>query len=426
MEAAEPITISVYMFVILGVLLALSAFFSGSETGLLGIDWLRLQFLARKGNKKAKTVERLLNRKDVLIGTILVGNNLVNIAASAIATAMAVAYFGPEGIAIATGAMTLFVLIFSEVAPKTFASQHSEKVALTVGPVFYLLSKLMYPVVIVVTFLAGLVLKVFGADPGGAKRRRISEEEIRHMLTHGADASVVAENKRKMLHGIFTMGKQDVREVMVPRPQVRALEITASPREVIDFFRATGYTRAPVYRDGLDDIAGIVHVRDVLELASKEGGAGIASIMMDPFFVPDTMNLETLMVEFQKKHFQMAVVVDEYGGVEGVITLEDILEEIVGEIRDEHDIEGEGFRFLSGGKVLVQGEISIREVNAKLGLNLPTDVDVTLGGFVMTMLGHIPEAGDTLKFDGAKFRVERAGKRRAITVRITPGAQTAE
>jgi Mg2+/Co2+ transporter CorB len=414
------------LLALLGFLLVLSAFFSGSETALLGADWMKMRYLARKGDRRAKIHQRLLERRDLLLGTILVGNNLVNIAASAIATALALSWFGENGIAIATGSMTLLLLVFGEIAPKTFASQRSEPVALAVTPIFAVLSRLLYPAVGAVTLLSNGLLRLFGARPEATARPSLSEEEVRALLSEGADAVAVAESKRRMLHGIFQMGRRKVPEVMVPRTRVRALDVATPLREAVEAFVTTGYTRLPIYRENLDDLVGIAHARDALALLGRGNGGSIASIAREPFFVPDSKDLESLLYEFQSKRTHMAVVVDEYGGVEGIVTLEDVLEEIVGEIRDEHDVEGESLRFLPGGEALVHGGVSIRDVNQRLKLRLPSEHDVTLGGFVTTHLGHIPEVGESFRHGSSRFTVERTGRHRVLLVRVTPLPAPAE
>jgi putative hemolysin len=406
--------------ILLLVLLLLSAFFSGSETALLGADWLKMRYLMRKGDKRARIHQVLMERRDLLLGTILVGNNVVNIAASAIATALALGLFGERGIAVATAAMTLALLVFGEIAPKTFASQRAEAVALSVSPIFGLLSRALYPAVVTVTFLSNSLLKLFGARPEATPRPSLSEDEIHTLIADGAGTGAVAESKRRMLHGIFQMGRQMAREVMVPRTRVRALDVSTPLNEAVETFVTTGYTRLPVYRESLDEMVGIAHARDALAILGRGEAGTLASIARDPFFVPESKDLESLLYEFQTRRTHMAVVVDEYGGVEGIVTLEDVLEEIVGEIRDEHDVEGEAIRFLPGGEVLVHGGVSIRDANERLKLRLPTDVDVTLGGFVMTRLGHIPEVGESFRHGRAVFRVERKGRHRVLLVRVTP------
>jgi putative hemolysin len=408
------------MLIILGALFVLSAFFSGSETALLGADWLRIRYLVRKGDRRARILQALLDRRDILIGTILIGNNLVNIAASAIATALALTVFGERGIVVATGVMTLLLLVFSEIAPKTYASQHSETAALTVAPIFAVLNRALFPAVIGVTFISNGLLRLVGARPEASARPSVSEDEIRTLITDGGESVAVEEGKRRMLHGIFQMGRQTAREVMIPRTRVQAVDVATPVSEAAAIFVETGYTRLPVYRESLDGILGVAHARDALALVARGEEASLAAIAHEPFFVPECIDLESLLYEFQKKRTHMAVVVDEYGGVEGIVTLEDVLEEIVGEIRDEHDVEGEPLRFLPGGEAVVHGGVSIRDVNAKLGLKLPHEPDVTLAGFVTTRLGHIPEPGENFRHQEAVFKVERTGRNRVLLVRVTP------
>ncbi len=402
-------------------LLVLSAFFSGSETALLGADWLRIRYLARKGDRRARAVEQLLQRRDILIGTILVGNNLVNIAASSIATALFLAALGERGIVVATVTMTLLLLVFSEIAPKTFASQRPEPVALGVSTAFVVLTRILYPGVWVVTGVSNVLLRLLGASPEATARPSLSEDEIRALIAEGRSAGIeVEEGKRRMLHGVFQIARKSVREVMVPRTRVQALDAATPLAEAAQTFVKEGYTRLPVYRESLDNIVGIAHAREALALLSRGAAGSIAAVARDPFFVPESKDLESLLYEFQKRRTHMAVVVDEYGGVDGIVTLEDILEEIVGEIRDEHDIESEALRFLPGGEALVHGSMPVRDAEERLGLRLPREPDVTLGGFVMTQLGHIPEAGESFRHGRAVFTVERTGRNRVLLIRVTP------
>ncbi|PLX46441.1 MAG: hypothetical protein C0609_00545 [Deltaproteobacteria bacterium] len=223
-----------------------------------------------------------------------------------------------------------------------------------------------------------------------------------------------------MLHGIFEMSRHTVREIMVPRTRVKTLEISTPIAEAANRFVKTGYTRLPVYRENLDTIIGVCHARDVLELVASGSKAELGTVIREILYVPEKMTLEDLLFEFQKKRTHMAVVIDEFSGVEGIATLEDVLEEIVGEIQDEHDLEGDTIRFLPGGEAMVRGIASLREVNNSLGLSIPTDVDVTLGGFVMTTLGHIPKSGESFIYENSRFTVERTSGHRVLLIRVTP------
>jgi putative hemolysin len=419
-DATTAVTHLPWFLALLAALLLLSAFFSGAETALLGVDWLRVRYLVRKGSRRARVLQVLLERKDLLIGTILVGNNVVNIAASAVATAMALTLFGGQGIVLATGVMTLLVLVFSEIAPKTFASQHAEPVALAVAPVFRVLVRLMFPASFLVTRLARLLLSLLGVDPAARPRMHLSEDELRVLISEGAAAGSVEADKRHMLHGIFQMGRQTAREVMIPRTRVRGIEVGTPIREAARVIVDSGFTRLPVYRDTLDEVVGVAHARDVLDAVAAAGETSLASIAREPFYVPESKDLESLLYDFKLRRTHLALVVDEYGGVEGLVTLEDLLEEIVGEIRDEHDVESESIRFLPGGEALVRGAAAVRDVNRQLSLDLPIGPDVTLGGFVMTRLGHIPKRGESFPYGTSAFTVDRTGHNRVLLVRVTP------
>jgi putative hemolysin len=402
------------------ILFFLAAFFSASETALLGFDWLRLRYLARKGNRNARILERILARKDRLIAVILVGSTIANIAASSIATVLAIAIWGDNGIAVATGAMTFLMLVLAEITPKTFASRHVEPFGLAIAPIYSVLGKLLLPLVVLVTALSNGLLRLFGSTAKAFVRPSLSEEEIRTLLAESRDTANVAENKRRMLHGVFQMSNKAVREVMIPRTRILAVDVASEIAEAAQLFIRTGHTRLPVYRETLDDVVGFIHARDVLDLLAGKRQGSIGSVMHEPFFVPETMTLEILLYEIQRRHTHMALVVDEYGGVEGLVTLEDVIEEIVGDIRDEHDLEGQAIRFLPGGEAVVQGHAALHDVNDALKLKLPTDVDVTLGGFVMTRLAHIPEKGETFVHEGVRFTVERIVRHRVLLVRVTP------
>lgn len=418
MRAMIPdIKLSIFILI---VLIATAAFFSCAEAALLSFDWLRLRFLVRKGNRRAAMLEGILSRKDRLIGTIIVGNNIANIAASAIATWAAIMLWGENGVAYATGAMTFVILIAGEIAPKNFALRRVEAVGLAVAPVFRVLVVLFHPLVLVVNSASNLILRLLGTSPSPAGHPGLSEEELRALISDSTSTAAMGENKRQMLRGVFLMGRKTAREIMVPRNRIRALDIALDMETAMEEFLKSGYTRMPVYGEDLDRIVGIVHSRDVLELVAGKREGGLNAVVRPTFFVPETINLEKLLFEFQARRTHLAMVVDEYGGVNGLVTLEDVLEEIVGEIRDEHDLEGEHMRFLPGGEVLVQGHSSLRDVNHWLDLRLPRDVDVSLGGFVMTMLGHIPETGESFVYGDMRFTVERAGGRRVHLVRITP------
>jgi CBS domain containing-hemolysin-like protein len=283
-----------------------------------------------------------------------------------------------------------------------------------------LLGKLLWPLVILVTGLSNGFLRLFGGRANAALPRKLSEEEVHTLISEESDSASIPNAKRMMLHGIFQMSRHSVKEVMVPRTRVSALDISIPLIEAAEKFVSTGLTRMPVYGDSLDRIIGVIHARDVLSLLTKDAPQSLTSVMRETFFVPESMTLETLLFQFQQKHTHIAMVVDEYGSFEGIVTLEDVLEEIVGEIRDEHDIEGDAIRFLPGGDAFVRGTVTIRDVNKVLGMRLPTNTDITLGGFMMTKLGHIPNRGESFIFGSARFTVERISGHRIVLIRVSP------
>ncbi len=318
------------------LLLLLSGFFSGSETALMAVNRYRLSYLARRGDRRAARVRDLVAMPDRLISTILLGNNFANTAASALATAFAISIAGERGIVYATLVMTALLLIFAEIAPKTLAARHPEKVSFIVARPIGLLVKLLYPLASVAGAAANLVLLNSGKGKTGVPG--VSEEDIKGIISLGEEERVIAREKRRMLHGIMRLTETTIEDVMIPRTQVVAIDVNLKPREVLDVIRRSGNTRIPVYEGTLDDIVGVLHSKDVFRFWDRLDDLDLRSLPRRPLFVPETATLEGLLQAFQDQRQHMAIVIDEYGGVEGIVALEDLLEEIVGEIEDEYDL----------------------------------------------------------------------------------------
>lgn len=388
----------------LGVLLFLSAFFSGSETALLSLDRLRVKYLVQKKRRGAERLEALLNQPDRLLGAILVGNNLVNIAASVFATTLLVQLYGERGELLTILLLTPLLLIFSEISPKSYAAQYPEKVSFLVLRPILLLMWLFSPVVWLVTGMARLLTRLFR---GEVERPIISEDEIRSIISVGEEAGVVAKEKRRMLHGVFELAQIQVRDVMIPRTEVVGLEVGASYEQVLRLAQAAHHSRFPVYEGSLDNVVGIIHSKDILNFVDQPEGFSLRELARPPYFVPESKRIETLLQSFRKKKVHLAVVVDEYGGVEGIVTLEDIFEEIVGEIQDEYDVEEELIRELSPGRLLIDGSISLRVINKRFRLALAEEYSNTLAGFLLRALGQIPHEGDECEADGVQFIVRK-------------------
>jgi putative hemolysin len=405
------------------VLLILSGFFSGSETALLALDRMRVKYLQQKRQPGADRLATLLESPDRLLGGILVGNNLVNIAASVVATGLLVRHFGDRGEWLTILILTPVLLIISEVCPKTYAAQYPEKVSfLVLRPIMAVLW-LLSPVVRIVILLSGLLT---GLLRGRAEEENLplSEDEIRSIIQVGEESGVVAAEQRRMLHGIFDLTETRVRDVMLPRTEVVGIAAGADFREILEIVRNSGHSRFPVYNESLDQIVGIIHSKDVLAFADRPEQFSLVDNCRKPFFAPESKRVGVLLQTFRKKREHLAIVVDEYGGVEGIVTLEDVVEEIVGEIHDEYDIEEVDFRQLETRKYLVDGAVSLRTVNRRFHLALPEEHVTTLAGYLLQLMGKIPAEGDRCEAEGVLFSVRRMDGRRIEEVVMTlPGSQ---
>ena len=391
-------------------LLVFSGFFSGSETALLSMNRLRLKYLVNKKEPGAKQLEAILHPPDRLISAILVGNNLVNIAVSVFATTFFVKIYGEKGEIMTIIILTPLLLIFAEIFPKTLAAQNSEKMSFVVLRPILVIMWLLSPLVSLLTFITGILTHLVGIRE---KVTLISEEEIRTMITMGEQAGVVAREKRRMLHGIFELSKTRVRDVMVPRTEVIGIEVNTSFEELVTFLEEGQHSRYPVFEDHLDNIIGLIHAKDALSFIGHPEDFSLRDIAREPYFVPESKLVETLLQSFKEKRLQLAVVVDEYGGLEGVVTLEDIFEEIVGEIQDEYDVEEVLlFKELSPGRYLIDGSVSIRTINRKFGLKLSEKHVTTVAGLLLHTMGTIPKKGDSCTIDGTVFQVHKVVDRR--------------
>lgn len=328
----------IYMLMLLVVLLGFSAFFSGSETALMAISRLRLRHLAETKPKRAGIVERLLKKPEKLIGTILLGNNLVNVAMSAIATAIAISIWGEKGIAYVTAVLTLVILIFAEITPKVYAKYFNERISFFAAPILNVIMSILNPVVAGVTYGSNKVLLLMGVDVSRIKRPLMTEEEIQTCIKVGWDEGAITEEERKMLSRVFTLNDKTVGQVMVPKEKMTALDFNASINELSKTIIKTGYSRFPVKKGGDLEIVGFVHGKDILRYLDSKKPVALKKIMRPPYFVPADQKIDVQLRSFQAKKLHQAVVLDKEGKVTGLITLEDILEELVGSIQDEHDL----------------------------------------------------------------------------------------
>ena len=403
----------------LALLFFLSAFFSGSETAYLAVNRAKIQKLAKEGDPRAQVLLELLRHPNRVLATILVGNNLVNITAASVATSIAIDLFGSTGIGIATGLVTLIVLVFGEITPKSYATTNAEKVALLVAKPIKVLMKLLSPVVFVLSKLAKLLVKSFGGEVKLGPF--ITEEELKMLVEVGEEVGAIEKDEKEMISGIFEFGETDVKEVMVPRIDMKCISADESIEAARKLILETGHSRIPVYEGSIDNIIGILYAKDLLRYlnSKKAKPKSLREIIRPAYFVPETKKLDDLLREFQQNRVQIAIVVDEYGGTAGMVTIEDILEEIVGEIKDEYDIaEEEQLELIDEKQAIVDARMNIRDVNEALGISLPEEEFDTIGGLLFNTLGRIPSPGDEVEIDGVKLRVERMRGRRILKVRV--------
>lgn len=406
------------------ILLMLSFCFSGSETALTATSRSRMHVQSKQGEKRAGTVLRLLERRDRLIGAILLGNNLVNILASALATSFLVGVFGEAGVAYATIVMTLLVLIFAEVLPKTYALAHADRVALVVAPVMRWVVVVFAPVTHTVQVIVRATLKPFGVDISTSISVEQHEEELRGAidLHDGADPDIRQE--REMLRSILELDDVEVADIMTHRRKVVMVDLDHPVKEGVETVLGSPYTRIPVYRGDPDDICGVLHAKALLREIHARGGAmedlDLAALAAPPWFIPDSTTLLDQLQAFRARREHFAIVVDEYGAFMGIVTLEDILEEIVGNIDDETDIAVPGVRPQPDGTYIVDGSVTLRTLARDLEWDLPDENAATVAGLVLHEARLIPEPGQAFLFHGYRFEVLRRQRNQITALRVTP------
>jgi Mg2+/Co2+ transporter CorB len=422
----EDITTS-SLFIILGVLILLSAYFSSSETGMMSINRYRLKHLENEGHKGALRVQKLLQRPDRLIGLILIGNNLVNIAASSIATIICMRLFGHLGLGVATAittlSLTLVILIFAEVTPKTLAALYPEKISFPSSLILLPLLTLLYPFVYLVNGICNGLLALMRVRPagGGDDSNSLSREELRTVV-HEAGA-MIPKKHQDMLVGILDLEKVTAEDIMVPRSDIMAIDINDEWKDIQKQLVNAQHTRVLVYRDSIDDAVGFVHVRDALRLLSKDQftKASLLRAVREIYFTPESTPLHTLMYKFQAAKERIGLVVDEYGDIQGLVTLEDILEEIIGDFTTsflpDHSKEA---NLQQDGSVLLDGSVNIRELNKELDWQFPTEGPKTLNGLILEYLEDIPEANISLRLAGYPIEVLEMKDNMVKTVRVIP------
>jgi magnesium and cobalt exporter, CNNM family len=410
--------------VIVLVCLLLSAFFAGSETALTASSRASMMRLEKQGNKRANIVNRLLESRERLLGALLFGNNAVNIAASALATGVLLAWFGNAGVVYATVAMTILVVVFSEILPKTAAFNAPDRIALAVARPIYGFVKLFGPVLMAIEALVRWLLKLIGMNVGEDQQVLSAREELRGAVDLFHREGGVEKLDRDMFGGVLDLRELVVSDVMIHRTNMITLNADDPAEDVVNAVIASPVTRLPLWRGNPENIVGILHVKDLLRaLHAVDGDAAkvdIAALLTPPWFVPDMRPVSEQLKAFRRRKTPFALVVDEYGEVEGLVTLEDILEEIVGDITDEHDVAMPGVRKQPDGSVNVDGAVTIRDLNRVMDWNLPDEEATTIAGLVIHEARSIPDVGQSFTFHGFRFRVLRRERNRITALRIQP------
>jgi len=403
---------------LLFVLLLLSAFFSGSETALMSLNRYQLRHKAREGHRGARLAEDLLGRPDRLIGLILLGNNLVNFSAASLVTLIAQDIGGKPAVAIGTGVFTLIVLVFSETAPKTLAALHPERVAFPAAMIYYPLLKITYPLVWLTNLCANGVLFLFGVRSGKNEIQALTREELRTVV-HEA-GSRISGRYRTMLLSILDLEKVTVDDVMVPHNEIIGIDLDDTDEDIEAIISGSQHTRLPVYRDNIDQVVGVLHLRKLANLAKKELNKNtLKQLLTEPYFVPEGTPLSMQLVQFQRRRERIALVVDEYGDIQGIVTLEDILEEIVGEFTTDPADDGDDVIIEGADSFLVDATANIRELNRSQEWDLPTDGPKTLNGLIVELLETIPAPGTQLTVNGYPIEIVETDDYRVRSVRVS-------
>ena len=409
-----------YEIAALVVLVLLAGFFAASEAALVSISRLRARAIAERHVRGAANLEHIVDHKTRFLTSILVGNTIVLLAADSLATYIAISLGIPSGAVISTVIMTTVFLLFGEIIPKTVATGDSDRWALRLAlPMSYAVYVLA-PIARAFETVTDFILRLFGVKH--AHRLHVTEDDIRTLVNVGAEQRVIEEQERELIHSVMEFGDTIVREVMKPRPEMVAVSIEDSPRRALDVVIAEGYSKLPVYRESKDDIVGVIHDRELL-VALANGTLArttVRDLMRPAVHVPETKKIADLLREMQRDKFSLAIVVDEYGGTAGLVTMEDLLEEIVGEIRDEHDVdEQESISVVSDREAVVEAGTNIEDVNARLGTELPTEDFETIGGYTVGLFGRLPNEGEEIDAaDHTRLRVDRMRGRRILAVRV--------
>lgn len=403
--------------VIVLVLLCLSAFFSSAETALTTVNKMRIRTLAESGDKRALMVMKVIEDPGKMLSTILVGNNIVNLSASSLMTTLTMQVFGSAAVGVATGILTLLILVFGEITPKTVSTLYAEKIALAYASMIYWLMVVMTPVIFVVNQLSLGVLFLFRVDPN-KKRDAITEDELRTIVEVSHEEGVIEIEEKKMINNVFDFGDSVARDIMVPRIDMVFVDVNATYDELMEIFSQEKFTRMPVYEESTDNVIGIINMKDLI-LFDKDREFSVREFLRQPLYTYEYKKTAELMVEMRKTFNNIVIVLDEYGATAGLITLEDMLEEIVGEIRDEYDVDEEDeVKEIAPNEYLVNGSTKLDDLNERLELELESDDYDSIGGLVIGLLDHLPEQGEEVTYENLRLVVECVEKNRIDKIHL--------
>ncbi len=409
-------SIGIQIVVVL-VLLSLSAFFSSAETALTTVNKMKMRSLAENGDKSAERVLKITDNPGKMLSTILVGNNIVNLSASSLMTTLTMELFGSAAVGIATGILTLMILVFGEITPKTLSTLYSDKIALLYSGAIYWLMAVLTPVIFLVNKMSLVVLWVLRIDPN-KKKEAITEDELRTIVEVSHEEGVIEIEEKKMINNVFDFGESVARDIMVPRIDMAFVDVEATYEELMDIFRAERFTRMPVYEESTDNVIGIINMKDLI-LYDQDQPFSVRDFLRQPLYTYEFKKTSELMIEMRKTFNNIVIVLDEYGATAGLITLEDLLEEIVGEIRDEYDQDEEDeVRELAAGEYLVNGSTKLDDLNERLELELESEDYDSIGGLVIGLLDHLPEEGEEVSHENLKLVVEKVEKNRIDKIHL--------
>ena len=408
MDSSVPIQAVTILFLVF-----LSAFFSSAETSMTTVNRIRIQSLIEQGNKKAIVLDKVISDSGKMLSTILIGNNIVNMAASSLMTTFTIKVFGNVYVGLATGILTLMILLFGEITPKTLASIHSEKMALSYANVIYALMIILTPAVYLVGKLGNGVMFLLHVDPN-AKTSTMTEHELRTLVNVGQEDGVIEREEKQMIYNVFDFGDSSAKDVMIPRIDMTFVDVNASYDELMEIFREDRHTRFPVYEDNTDNVIGIINVKDLI-LYPKDKAFSIRDILREPYFTYEYKATADLLVEMRKASVNLAIVLDEYGSTAGLVTLEDLLEEIVGEIRDEYDLK----EIQPQREYVALGSAKLDDINEALQINLESEDYDSIGGYIIEQLDSLPSQGQSVTLDnGIRLVVDDLDKNRIESVHI--------